>query len=368
VSVAAGQLFIYRVFDVAQEIDLPAVETALRSGPAGARVRIAPGKPQSLIVRNAPIRLALGETELPLPLEKPVKAETTATVWDYGAISVRFQIDISGLSQASLSALSERLTGPTELNERLDAIGRKRADEVLAQIRPALRSETSSSIVEDYVVYFLQQIEGARDADEVRAKIDLPALLYGETREVLSERSREAAHQGFFQYATDDFIMIDWNSAIIYEAHGERDTLDVLEFALTQLLEFRYYDDLLDRRLASVYDAIEAGRERVWRDRFGKVMREANTRFLEFSEFTERVDNSLKAVGDFYLATVFRGAVRRFRIPDWQGSVTRKMNTLAQVSGLLQGEMNVRRSHLLEAIVILLILFEVVSAGFRATH
>ena len=52
----------------------------------------------------------------------------------------------------------------------------------------------------------------------------------------------------------------------------------------------------------------------------------------------------------------------RLGLADWQENITRKMNLLAQVSSLLQGEVNIRRSHWMEITVIVLILFEVVSA------
>jgi uncharacterized Rmd1/YagE family protein len=77
------------------------------------------------------------------------------------------------------------------------------------------------------------------------------------------------------------------------------------------------------------------------------------------------MSNSLKFVGDFYLARIYRGALKRFRILDWQDSITRKMNGLARVSELLQGEANVRRSHILEVIVVVLILFELLSTLIR---
>ena len=150
----------------------------------------------------------------------------------------------------------------------------------------------------------------------------------------------------------------EWNSAIVYEPSRERDIVDVLEFALAHLLEVRYYDDVLDRRLSEVYDAVRLGRERLWRNPFSSIVREANTRYIEFSELMERIDNSLKVVGDFYLATIFRAAAKRFRIPDWQQSITRKMDLLARVSGLLQGETNVRRSLFLEIAILLLFVFE----------
>jgi hypothetical protein len=43
--------------------------------------------------------------------------------------------------------------------------------------------------------------------------------------------------------------VIDWNAAVVIEPDGSRDIPDILELASAQLLEFRYYDDLVDREM-----------------------------------------------------------------------------------------------------------------------
>ncbi len=162
--------------------------------------------------------------------------------------------------------------------------------------------------------------------------------------------------------------MIDWNSALVVEPSGSRDVADMLEFASTHLTEFRYFDELLDERLDKLYESIERRRVgSILRRDFESISREAGSLYIEFSKFVERVENSLKFVGDFYLATVFRAAVTRFNMHEWEENVTRKMNALARVSELLKNEVDVRRSHWLEVIVILLILFEIVSAIWKMT-
>jgi uncharacterized Rmd1/YagE family protein len=85
------------------------------------------------------------------------------------------------------------------------------------------------------------------------------------------------------------------------------------------------------------------------------------------NEFTERVENALKVAGDFYLARVYQGAVRRLRIADWQSSVDRKQALVAQAYELLKGEVEIRRSTTMELIVIVLILLELVAA-LRGAH
>src|SRR5690606_1712993 len=156
---------------------------------------------------------------------------------------------------------------------------------------------------------------------ELVAKANIPALILGEPKLDLAEANTSGILENVYQYAKDDLVVIDWNSAIVFEPSGQKDITDVLEFALTHLLEVRYYDDLLDHRRSELDDEIERKRQGSLTGRYGKLARDANTKFIECSEFIERVDNSLKVVGDFYLAVIFRGAIRRFRILDWQMSI-----------------------------------------------
>ncbi len=83
---------------------------------------------------------------------------------------------------------------------------------------------------------------------------------------------------------------------------------------------------------------------------------------MDLTEFTERVDNAIKSVGDFYLARVYLAAIRRFRVPEWRESVEAKLSLIARAYELLKGEVEVSRAQLLEVIVVLLILIEVVAA------
>ena len=79
----------------------------------------------------------------------------------------------------------------------------------------------------------------------------------------------------------------------------------------------------------------------------------------------ERLENAVKIIGDFYLARLYRSALRRFRLPAWQQTVLRKQKLLAEVNGLLNDAADVRRSELLELTIILLILWEILYAFLR---
>ena len=153
--------------------------------------------------------------------------------------------------------------------------------------------------------------------------------------------------------------VINWNSALIIEPSGSHDIPDVIEFALCQLLEMRYYDDVLDEKLNSLYNALEKKRLGLFESYAEKLSQDAAQKYLEISDTIESVENSLKVVGDFYLAKIFRATSSRFRFRDWQESVDKKLSNLAEISKLLASEINERRNRTLEIIVIALISIEV---------
>lgn len=371
-QILRGSILVYRVFDIAEEIDLNRVEQILSNAPDRSRLKIARSPKQSLVMRNPPIRLRLGEVELRSGQGGEVwRSEAFATLFDYGVVSLVFQIPlVRGTDWSQLMRYAESLVGDSKGGDEIDVIARRKATEIAELLRSALKMPAERTLFEDYVIYFLEEVEGFRQGRELVEKTDLAALLLGENKEPLAERAKEGVLQYIYQYAENDLVIIDWNSAVVLEPSGQKDIPDILEFALTHLLEFRYYDDVLDHRLSELYDRVESQRARgwrrylgmIWNEDFAKISRDANARFIEFSELIERIDNSLKVVGDFYLAVIFRGGIRRFRIPDWQQSVTRKMNTLARVAELLQGEINVQRGFMLEFVIIALIAFELFSA------
>jgi len=370
VTINQGTTLIYRVFDLGEEIDLAAAETILANQAYRTRLKMAKPAGQALIIRNPPIRINMGEVKLPLNAEmngEAIVAEVVATIWEYGVISFAFQLPITkGTTWRALVELSDLLQSDIHTSSQIDEIGRVRSKEITTLLGSSLKKPNPNPIFDDYIIYFIQDAAGVRTGADLITNADVPSLILGESREPLSERARKSILDFQYQYSDNDLAVIDWNSALILEPSGQREIADILEFALTHLLEFRFYDELLDDRTRELYTAVEQRRQGLLKNFFSSSSREANTRFLEFSEFIERVDNSLKVVGDFYLAEIFRAAVRRFRISDWQQSATRKLNLLARVSELLQGELNVLRGHLLEAVVILLIAIEIFSAVLRS--
>jgi hypothetical protein len=366
VSIARGSIIIYRVFDVAEELNLRRIESDLKASGGSSRLRMARSTSNALIVRDAPITLSLGEVRLRLGSTE-MSAELFARVWSYGVVSLQFHVPIP--PGTTWSALV-RQSALVEHDNDVAALAAARVRELAESLRAAATLPHEPQGEEDYAIYFIESLHGVSDLADLTRLVDVPALILAEPDTPLARDARQPILDSSLSYSTKDLAVIDWNSALVIDPSGGRDVADMIEFAVTHLMEFRYFDTLLDARLEALYEAIERGRrfKSFFRGDYERLSHEASALHLEFSEHVERIENSLKFVGDFFLATVFRRATVRFQLREWEESVMRKVNALARVSELLGAEVNVRRSHLLELVIIVLILFEIVQATILATR
>jgi hypothetical protein len=362
--VREGRVLAYRQLDVADEIDLVACQARLQAS-APRRGALTREGAQSLVISAPPLEIALGPRALVLPRTGTrLGAEVSVRVFDYGAVSFSFEIPISGGS-----SLGDIVPWCDELYDapELDRAAREMVGPLLARLGDSVRGRHEWNAVEAYTVVYVRHIEGDPPADEVLASPSLASLVLGEpTNRRLSASQRQDVLKHAHSYFDDDLVVVDWNCAFVLEPSGSRDIPDILELASSQLLELRYYDELFDVELARVYRELDRVRGRDLRDvvrsPWVDLGRRVVRRLVELSEFAERVDNTLKVIGDFYLARVYESAVRRFRIRSWQASIDAKQALLAQSHSLIRGEIDARRTTLLELVVIVLILVEVILA------
>jgi hypothetical protein len=357
VTIERGSILVYRMFDVAEAIDLRVLEESARAATGTSRLRIARAGGQALIIKNAPVSLSLGEQDIVVG-GVTYRCAVQARVWDYGVISLQFRLPVASMTWGALVRVAEAIETTTSFEEP----ARQRLDELLAIIAPAVRGRHHWAGTEDYVIYFFEEVRGVRDAAALLEEVDVAALMLGEATHPLAARTRKSITDFAYQYWAHDLAVIDWNSALVVEPSGTRDVPDVIEFALTHLVELRYYDDLLDEKLGHLYESFSQSERTLFRTNYARLSRDASALFMDITEFIERVENSLKVIGDFYLATIFRASVSRLRLQEWEENVTRKLRLLAQVSELLSDQATSHRGHLLEWIVILLIAFEIVWA------
>ncbi len=365
-TVADGDVLVYRLFDVADAVDLAAAEAAASSPKS--RLKLAGAQSASALeFPRPPLHLALGPRDLPLR-GGPRRAEASAHLYDYGVVSIRYRLAIApGTALSGLVPLAEELF--VEPSPALDAAARREAEALCETLGPALEDPHTWEGLESYQVFLVRRFEeGAARAQDLLSGGMLPELLLGETSEVpLSAAERHDVLSHHFSYLEDDLAVLHWNSAFVCEPSGVEDIPDLLEFATAHLLELRYYDALLDVSLHRIYDEIEAGGSpvaNVFTRRYRRLQRRTAALLLDLSETIERLENAVKIVGDFYLARLYQAAVRRFRLPAWQDQVLRKQRLLAEVNDLIGDAADTSRGELLELAIVLLIVFEIVAALF----
>jgi hypothetical protein len=352
-----AHVLCYRIFDIGDEIHLERARAALAKDTR--RLRLSREGSQYLQLPNPPLTAQLGKKTLALRAG-PVEVSAKARLFDHGAGSIILQVPVvPGTTLEQLVPLADELYD----SPAVEAL----SQELIVGLQRELASTVENAHLweqnESYTVLFAEQIEGNPSAAQLLERLDLARLLLGETGQArLSSRERFEVTQHAFSYTEHDLAVVDWNSAFVYEPSGSPDIPDVLEICNAQLLEFRYYDHLLDRSIQTVHQEM-LQKKRGWtsllRSPYRLLARRVLVTLMEMSEFTERVENSLKIIADFYLAKVYEAAVKRLRVSLWQASVTRKQQMLANVYQLLKGEVDTDRALTLEAAIVLLILLDI---------
>ena len=360
-----GHFLCYRVFDIGDTVALDIAEQLL----GAKRVVMAGPLVEGLVIPVRPLEVDLGECVIQIARpSRTLTAVCSAHVFDFGAVSILYDIVIDpNTTLDALTPLCDALYDSPELDQR----GKEHRQQLMDRLGSSIEKPHEWGEAETYTIIFVEKLAGVVVVEDghreglaaLTRSESVAKLLLGETSKTpLSPATRDDVLRNAFSYLVDDIVVVDWNSALVVEPSGSRIVPFVLELATCQLLEFRYYDGLLDRELARVYEQVGKARPRVFRSPYGKLVREVLGRFMELTEFTERVDNAIKSVGDFYLARVYLSALHRFRVPSWRESVEAKLALVSRAYELLKGEVEVSRSQLLEIIVVVLILVEAVAA------
>jgi hypothetical protein len=356
----AGTLHVFVAFDWGDEVDL---ERARSLAPAGQQELPRRRRtPSSITYRPPPLRFVLGPTTLDLPVLGPTPVHAEATVFDFAAVSVALRVPFR-LPAADLVRLAGGLadTGPLVRAARA-AVGPLHRTLLPAVSKPVWRDDLS----EEYLVFHLPPGEPLQPAALLDGRAGLLAGVVRLEDGPLSEEEVAEALRLHLGYSPADLFVPDWAAALLLDRDCE-ETLQVIEFANLQLLEYRYIDNRLDDSLAAAY-RLTGQESRSWRAFFrghGRALRALGELKVEANGLFERTGNVLKLVGDQYLARVYRLLAARFHLREWERNILRKLETAEGVYQVLSDQANTYRTDLMEVIVILLILLEIILALFH---
>jgi len=187
---------------------------------------------------------------------------------------------------------------------------------------------------------------------------DLVHLLRAE-RTPFCEQEINDAVSCQISYGQEDVAIIDWHSAVVFGKDMD-DVRAVLEFANVELLEMRMLDEQLDRALDEGYEALSRKPHPLsLPGSYDKDTTHIAQLQVDSALIFERVTNTLKLLGDQYLARVYRLVSQRFHLEAWDASILRKLQTLENIYGKMSDRASTRRMEVLEWIIIVLIAFSI---------
>jgi hypothetical protein len=136
----------------------------------------------------------------------------------------------------------------------------------------------------------------------------------------------------------------------------------LLEYANSQLLQFRYYDQLLDTELGRIYAQMQThGWARPWLGRrYTRAAHNVHSLFIDVNELTDKTENALKFAGDVYFARVFALAAARLGLDRWKASVREKLQTLDDIYRFAVEQTAMARGEFLEIAIVAILVLELV--------
>jgi hypothetical protein len=347
-----GSILVLIQFDVAEEIRLDELRKIFGARTAGASFKHpAPGYVQ---YQRPPVL----EPVEALVLETGERLDAQIKYYDYGVLSVVFELPFSG-DWNDLVRMSGRWVWDTDFASLASRIVKKR----LERARPALIKPYGNWLHEDYFIFHVRDIAGKPLASEVLKTHgdQIAQIVRGETLP-LSEGERQEILQGRISYYPTDLAVIGWNGAFLYDTiAGAETAIQLLEYANSQLLEFRHYDELLTRELEGVYDFLENGGTGLWsRWRTARAATKLHTVLLDVDELTEHADNAIKFLSDMFSARLYKLAASKIGVPDYKDLVQQKLKTAEELYHFMVDQFNQSRAFVLELMVVVILVIELV--------
>lgn len=356
-SLLSGTLRALLLFDIAEEIDLPKVREVVGTVAGKREPAFRHPAPEYVRFERPPVVEHPGV----LQTNEGESLQTRIRYFDYGVASVELQMPFK-TTWSELVGLANRWVSSPELEGRASTLLRER----LVRLKAALKKPYDSWIAEDYYVIQLDPICSAAGeilaAEELlrRNGKEIAQIVRGEEMP-LSPSERQEVLQSSMSYYPADLLVAGWVAAFVYDTPTAAiPTIDLLEYANTQLLEFRYYDEVLTRVLAEVYKQLEKQRGFWARWRLAREAESLNTIRLDYRELVERTDNAIKFLSDMFYARVYRLAAARIGVGDYRTLVTEKLGTARDLYDSMINEFHQGRAFFLELSVVIILIIEIV--------
>jgi hypothetical protein len=346
----AGSLWILWLYEVSEEIDLEALRAILGVEARGERNLRHPS-PEYVRFERPPVVQPLEA----IVLEGGSRLNGELNYYEYGVVSIKLEMPFEA-DWPQLTDISSRWMAMPELEAQAVEIVRRS----VRKAYQALIKPYEDWLSEDYYIIHLKETRPALSAGELIAEHggeiarivrgELAELSAGETEEILGSR---------LSYYPDDLLVVGWTAAFIHDtAEDAVPTIQLLEYANSQLLEFRHYDGVLSQLLQGVYRSLEKKGGFLMRWRLASEAQHLNTIRLDIRELTERVDTSIKFLSDMFSARLYRLAAVKVGVEDYRRLVDAKLHTAEDLYEFMRDQFHQSWAFVLEVMVVIILLIE----------
>lgn len=352
-----GSFYVLVLYDVAEQIDLAKLGSVI-----GAEPRREPSfkhrVPDYVRFEPSPVLDYAG----PVTLSSGDQFESRLKYFDYGVVCVELEFPFEA-NWEGLTKLSSRLTAAPEIESKTLELAKAR----LERAKSAMIQPYPSWLSEDYYVVLITEAlsEGGTPLSAAAMVSncggEIAQIVRGESSP-LAEGERDEALQARISYYPSDLLVAGWVAALVYDTPESASAIvQLLEYANSQLLEYRHYDDVLTRVLKTGYAMLEhKGLPGIRHWKMARQAERLNAMRLDITELTERTDNAIKFLSDMYYARAYRMASLRVGVADYRNLVEQKLRTAGDLYEFMVNEFHQARGFILELLVVAILVIELV--------
>jgi len=351
-----GSLLVLQLFDVSEAIQMDTLSRVI-GGREVLRGLAARQLAQTQVWFEPPPAIcALGEIEF-VPGER---FDAEIHYYSYGVVCLRlersFDLEWPGL----IDLCARWVAAPALETAAAEEVRRQ-----LGRVQAALIKPYHPHLSEDYSIIRLDPSaagDSVLTAEQMLERYGgkLAQIVRGESTPLAAE---EQAHilASRLSYYPADLIVAGWTAALVYDtAAGAEPTVQLIEYANTQLLEFRFYDEQLTRILREVYRLLDEGTGFWRRWRLSGEAERLNTVRLDVRELSERTDNAVKFLSDMFAARLYALVSAKVGVPDYRRLVDDKLKTAGELYGFMTERLNHSNNLILETMVVIILIIDLV--------
>jgi hypothetical protein len=349
-TVLRGSVLVLLQFDVCEAIRLDRLQDLIRARTVGQPSPKHPA-PEYIRYKSPPVVVPL-ETLL---LESGERLQGEIKYYDYGVVSVVFELAFTD-NWTKLIQLASRWVWEIDFAAQATEIVHRH----LEHAADALIKPYKEWLSEDYLIFHVREITGSLSVTDLIRQhgARIAQVVRGDTGQLAESECNEVL-QSRISYYANDLTVIGWNAAFLYDStSGAETAIQLLEYANSQLLEFRHYDELLTEELERVYKLLDEGTGFFARWRLARSATRLHTVLLDVAELTEHADNAIKFLSDMFSARLYKLAALKVGVPDYKDLVTRKVHTAEELYRFMVDQFNQSRAFFMELTVVIILVIE----------